>query len=282
MKKAMKRNSLHPLANFLINDSCRFFRRSSTSHGICYFHGLAPEESVSRVVDPKSPTTIKTHSFKIKKEVHPSEVLEKIESGLSLLDCGTLCLLAIYKGLCSTLGPEKFDLLFGAESANPLYLSGDVSSPLSRLLTRREISSERDVKKGDICYFSNIKEYVAKHPVGESRGYHVICSSENPHRYIGFGLGTLFNTVEIDKTQLEYELLDSYNENPIDEGYHSEKIWDYLYSHYFRGDIKKGKDLVFSFREKKMSWDEFQKEPPRIKLSGLPFEGKMGLWIYRT
>lgn len=246
-----------------------------------FFHGYLAGEGLSLISDRRTPTGLRVNSFKIKKNIAPSSVLDHIEKGMSLLDCGLLCTLAVYKALCDILTREKFDHLFAADSPFPFHLSGDQFSPLIHLLIKHKINEEKGARKGDICYFSNIKEYIAKHPVGISRGYQVICSQERPHRFIGFGLGTLTESIEIDKKQIECELWDDFNETPIDEGFHSMNIWNYLYAFYMDGDQKKGKRLVASYRDKQISWEDFQKEPPRLKILGMPAEGKMSLWVYR-
>jgi hypothetical protein len=246
-----------------------------------FFHGYLPEGCLSLVSDQRTPTGIRVNSFKIKSSVLPSWTLDRIEEGMSFLDCGILCSLSVYKALRDILTPEKFDYLFAHDSPYPFHLSGDHYSPLLHLLIKQRIDEEKEVRKGDICYFSNIKDYVAKHPVGISRGFQVICSQEKPHRYIGFGLGTLTESVEVDKTQIECELWDDFNEAPIDEGFHSQTIWKYLHSFYFNGDYKKGKQLVDSYRDRQISWEHFQMEPPRIQVLGMPSVGKMSLWVYR-
>jgi len=246
-----------------------------------FFHGYLSEEYFLRIPDPKSPTGIRVNSFRIKEGQAPSAILDKIEKGMSFLECGIFCTLSVYKALCDVLTPEKFDHLFAADSPFPFHLSGDQFSPIQHLLVKHKINAEKDVRKGDICYFSNIKEYIAKHPVGLSRGFQVVCSQDNPHRFIGFGLGSVFESVELDKSQVECELWWDFNEVPIDEGFHSSKVWNYLYSFYFDGDYKKGRKLVASYRDKEISWEDFQKQPPRLKTLGMPAEGKMGLWVYR-
>ena len=243
-----------------------------------FFHGHAPLDVVQPVLDPKSPTGRKPLSFVLKKGVPPSLAIQKIGAGLSLLDCATVVLLALYKALLELFQREKFDRLFGADSTAPFRLSTDGSSPLTKLLSKKSISGEQEVRRGDICYFSNVKEYVAKHPVGASRGDHVICISENPHHYIGFG----FSAQGLDKKGVEYELWDCFSSAPLDEGYCSPHIWKHLYLHYHKSDPQKGRALVDSFRNLQFSWEEFQKRPCRLELLGLPCSGKMGLWVYRV
>jgi len=263
---------------------CHFQKRDLVQNWVksgAFFHGHLPEECFTLVPDLKTPTGMRVNSFRIKANRTPSSVLDQIEKGLSFLDCGILCTLSVYKALCDILGNEKFDYLFGADSPFPFHLSGDQFSPLIHILIKQSIQDESAVRRGDICYFSNIKEYIAKHPVGISRGFQVLCSQDNPNRFIGFGLGTLTESIEIDKTQIECELWDDFNEMPVDEGFHHSKIWNYLYAFYFDGDHKRGKEFVASFRHKEITWEDFQKEPPRLKSIGLPAVGKMGLWVYR-
>lgn len=256
----------------------RFKQHSSKE---IFFHGHTPEDCFSQVPDPASPTGIRVDTFFLRKGTPPSYALKRLEEDLCLLDCGTFCTISAYKALCDILTKEKFDYLFAADSPYPLTLIKGESSPLSKILIKQEINKENEARKGDLCYFSNIKEYIAKHPAGTSRGYHVLCSRENPHRYIGHGLGVLSGSIELDKQEIEKELLDCYNSEPVDEGFLTEKLWDYYYSFYFRGDKKKGKNLVASYRDKQMTIEQFRNELPRIHLSGKRHEGKMGLWVHR-
>ena len=204
-----------------------------------FFHGHAPLDVVLPVSDPKSPTGRKPLSFVLKKGVPPSLAIQKIEEGLSFLDCATVVQLSLYHAFLDVLGQEAFDRLF----ASAFRLSTDGSSPLTKLLIKKAITGEKEIQKGDICYFSNIREYVTKHPAGASRGDHVLCISENPHLYIGFG----FSDQGLDRKGVEAELWDCFNSAPVDEGYYPSPIWNSLYSHYHR-DLKKAKALIDSFR----------------------------------
>lgn len=247
-----------------------------------FFHGLAPKECFSQLLDSQSPTGIKVDYFKLKKGTSPSQAIQRLEEDLCFLGCNTFCTISAYKAICSVLNQDKFDYLFAADGPFPLTLTQEATSPLSKILKQHDIDDECEIRKGDFCYFSNIKEYVAKHPVGSSRGYHVLCSQENPHHYIGHGLGVLSGSVEIDQHEIERELLDCYNTEPVDEGFHTSKVWDYLLSFYFRGDVNKGKALVDSYRNRQMPFEQFIKEPPRIHILGKRSKGKMSLSIYRT
>ncbi len=241
-----------------------------------FFEGLAPDDVMYLAKDPKSPTGYAPLSFAIKKKVEPSYALEKLEEGLSLLDCSTVVMLSAYKALCTVLGEEKFNVLFSHASPFALSLQGK-SFPLARILSKRSIKNEQEIEEGDICYFSNINEYIAKHPLGESRGDHLVCLKKDPHLYIGFGLPHL----GLDKIAIEKELWDCFNRSPIDLCFFKKPIIDYLHSHYFSGDIEKGKKLVSSFKEKIVSWEDFEKKPARAISLGLPCFGKLGLWVYR-
>jgi hypothetical protein len=240
------------------------------------FQGLAPLDVISYLKNEKSPTGYSPFTFLLKKGVKPSYALSKIEKGLSFLDCSTVVMLGLYKALLVALEEDKFDVLFASDSAFPFRLSGN-SSPLSKIVEYKKIVSEEDIQVGDICYFSNVKEYVAKHPLGESRGDYVVCVSNSPRLYIGFGLPHL----GMDKNKVEKELLDCYNRDPVDLQYFDPKIINYLHAHYFPGDVQKGKALVKSFASSILSWDDFVKKPSRAEVLGHKCLGKMGLWVYR-
>ena len=241
-----------------------------------FFQGLAPLEVISPLKDEKSPTGYSPFTFLLNKGIPPSYALSKIEEGLSFLDCSTVVMLGIYKALFVFLGEEKFDTLFASNSPFPFRLSAN-ASPLSKIVVHKKIESEDEVQIGDICYFSNIKEYVAKHPLGESRGDHVVCLSKSPKLYTGFGLPHL----GVDKNGVERQLFECYNRDPLDLQYFNPKITNYLHTHYFSGNIQKGKALVSSFANSSMSWDEFAKKPARAEVLGHKCLEKMGLWIHR-
>ena len=237
-----------------------------------FFQGMASLEVISHLEDKKSPTGYHPFTFLLKMGIKPSKALAKIEEGLSFLDCTTVVMLAIYKALLKFLGEEKFDVVFASE----FRLSGNLS-PLSKIITHKQIGLEDEIQVGDICYFSNIKEYVAKHPSGESRGDHVVCLSKSPRLYTGFGLPHL----GVDKKGVERQLFECYNREPLDLQYFDPKVVSYLHSHYFLGDMQKGKALVSSFAKRNISWEEYVKKPSRAEVLGHKCFGKMGLWVYR-
>lgn len=242
-----------------------------------FFHGHANLDFVELVQDRNSPTGFAPLSFKIRRGVRPSSAVQSIQKGLSFLDCSSVILLAAYQALLQSLGESKFDLLFSSSSPFPFHLASSGPSPLELLLEKKLIPSESQIRQGDICYFSNIKEYVAKHPSGESRGDRVICIQETPHLYTGLGL----KAEGVDQKEVEYQLWDCYNRTPVEPSCFRAPIWDYLCSHFYRGNIQKGKALVESFQSSTLSWEQFQQKPARAYFLGHPCIGKLGRCVYR-
>lgn len=237
------------------------------------FHGYLPSKTMCLTPDSKSPTGFAPFSYQLEQGVSPSEALMKIEQGLSFLDCNQVAFLAFYRALEQELGSSRFNAIFGKKSFS---LTPQHDHYLSKLIPAVRIETEEDIQRGDICYFSNVYLYVAKHPAGESRGQHMICSSTAPHRYFGFGLPQ-----EIDSARMDWELLDCYNRDPLDQGYLTQDLWNYLYSYYFPKDLERSKQYVGSFRNNKMSEEQFAKTPSRLETLKLPVKGKLALWVYR-
>lgn len=238
-----------------------------------FFHGHLEEEAFLPLFNPKSPTQREPLEFVLKKKYLPSLAINKIEEGLSLLDCGTVIMLAVYKALLAYLGQTKFDKIF----AHPFPLSLNLNRALIHLMPRILISKKEEIQKGDICYFSNIEEYVFKHPAGESRGDYQVCLSSSPHLYIGFGL----SSEGITQEEVEAQLWDCYNREPLDPHCFTPKVWDYLYSHYYNGDIERAKKLVESLRPSQITWEDFKKKRSRAESLGHPCTDKLALWVHR-
>ena len=240
-------------------------------------HGYAPEAFFQPVADPESPTGRLLYSFRLKEGKSPTDAIERLLKGPSLLDCGNVCNLASYLALRDLFTNKQFDRLFDPMGPTPLILTADGTSTLSRFLSKTIIGNEREIRRGDICYFSNCQEYVAKHPAGEARGFHVIACSENPHRYLGFGL----SPEGLSRNEVEQSLWNSFNEEPVDEGFYPPFVWRHLYTRSLLCNEQKSQELVRAFRNKTLTWDEYQKSASRLVKQGLPMDGKMGLWVYR-
>jgi hypothetical protein len=185
--------------------ACQDVKRQKLAATGVTFHGYGPEEFVEFVEDRTSPTGYRIYTFAAKKGQKASAVIAELCRGVSLLDCGTVCYLASCLALCAILTPEKFDHLFDPAGPFPFILTGDESCTISRLLPKQVIQSEQEVVTGDICYFCNCREYTAKHPAGEARGFNVVCCGGV--NYLGFGLCS----EGVSREGVEHNLWKSFN-----------------------------------------------------------------------
>jgi hypothetical protein len=242
-----------------------------------FFHGHLSTEHFFHLKNPHNLTGKELYSFGIKKGIKPSEALESLEKELSFIDCGILACLGLYKALRIFLGEEAFNSRYKDSLALSGSFGNPLPEPLSSLLTYTPIKDAQEIKKGDICYFSNIKDYIIKHPVGESRGQYVVCCEENPHKYWGFGLSEEGS----DEKILSLEFLDCYNREPLDEGYYPPSFWKTLYRNYLLQDEEKNRDLIASQKNRQLDLELFEKMPSALSLQGLPCKNKLALWVYR-
>jgi len=242
-----------------------------------FFHGYAAGDVMDYVPDLQSPTGNRIYSYRIKKDVSPSEALTKIEMGPSILDCGNVYYLAVYYALKDMLSEEKFNHLCAADSDFPMYITSDTTTPLLRLHKKVFITGEDSIKRGDYCYFSNINDYVIKHVAGDARGLNAFCYQETPKRYLVFGLSPL----GVRRTDVECDLWHSYNTTPLNEGFYPSHLLTYMYKHYVLREEDKSRALVHAHKDKHLTRKEFDAIPPRIALKGVPTQGKLRLWVYR-
>lgn len=245
-----------------------------------FYIGLAPNSAFQPVRDPnpKSVTTFLPFVFEIKEGVTPSQALEELEKGFSILDCGLACNLAAYRALRDVITPEKFDHLFASDSPFPLRLSYDKTKPqIERLFKQVSLRSEEDVQDGDICYFSNIREYIAKNPVAEWRGLNATCIDQVAKKYVYLGSPREGS----QKNEIEVRFWEECNATPVDEGIVRQRIWKYLYSNYILGHEESSRKFVASLRERTYTWEEFQNTPSRSAEKGFRTQGKLDLEVAR-
>lgn len=205
-----------------------------------------------------------------------SEALESLRTNLSLLDCGATRDIAAYRALLNLLGVEKFDLIF---STNPQFLLmiGGFNTHLNKLFQSVRLRSMKDVQPGDWCYFSNVHEYIVKHPAGLARGFNVICCSTNPLKFLGFGLDPNGATPD----EIESALMDELNADPFAEELFAKQIWDFLFTKCLLGDYQQSRDLVESFKQAKITKADFKSLSSRTAKNGGPAQGKFYLHIRR-
>lgn len=166
----------------------------------------------------RCPSKLGPLSFRLVEGFTPSEGLNALDGGLSILDCGTVCVLADFRALQDVLGTEKFNRLFSKK------LLFDLNS-LMELRKRKEIKDESELQEGDSCYFQSIKTstdasgkeipgYVDTHPFDHGRGWNVICrgGNEKEKTYLGFGLPA---SKPVKGKDIEDALFDAYLEEPF-------------------------------------------------------------------
>ncbi|WP_068471257.1 hypothetical protein [Candidatus Protochlamydia phocaeensis] len=244
-----------------------------------FYHGLSPLKFFSYVEDTdRSVSGKKMFTFKIKDNIQPSRALDAFNETMSLLDCGTICHLAAARALRDLITPEKFDALFSANSKRRFCLSFKQDSSLNGLFDHVSIKNESEIKKGDICHFASIVNYVFKHPFGEARGFNVLCLDENNHTYLGLGL----SPKGVNSQQIEQKLHEAYNQDPIEEGFLPAVIWSKTFSNSLCCNEQKSRDLVDSLKDDKVTWEEFQEQPSRNqRIYGQPADGKLSLSVWR-
>lgn len=140
----------------------------------------------------------------------PSEAIAFIGKELSLLDSGSIYMLAFHRALCEFIGPAKFDRIF---SEGPFYLSNKPNIRLTaHLFEYLSIESLDELKQGDQCCFQNLLAYSVKHEVNEE--FIAIVSNEKFKTFLGIGLPPEGSTQE----EVEQMMLDSFNQAPLQEG----------------------------------------------------------------
>jgi hypothetical protein len=158
----------------------------------------------------------KPRSFRLKEGVKPSSALTALDQKLSILDCGTVCILAYFRALHDVLRTEKFDQLFSKEFLFNYHLG----SLENLILDNVAIRDESEIQEGDICRFENIGKstseagktipgYHETHPFDHGGGWNVLRSGG---AYLGFGLPT---SKPVKGKDIEDALFQAYLEKPF-------------------------------------------------------------------
>jgi hypothetical protein len=175
-----------------------------------FFHGMLSDKYFGMIPDPRFPTGVKMLAFKIKPGVKPSEALEAIKKGPSVLDCSTTVQVVYWTAIMKLLGEEKFNALFSGESPTPLRLGSDDSyyreNILHMLLPIEIITEGVPIKKGHYAYIEGPEAYVEVHPAGHARGFASICSENipgKPNKFVALGLPA--EGVTLDETPPIFE-----------------------------------------------------------------------------
>lgn len=212
--------------------------------------------------------------FDLKAGVLPSTAIDQLEKGPSLLDCGTVILLAHCLALKEIWGDDRFNAAF----RDNLQIDNAKSS-LDRLFKRVRISSEDEIQVGDRCFISNIRMYIFKHSMEDARGYNTVCKrEEKPKTHIGLGLPVEGAT----RPEIERSLFESYNATPISpEEVISAEAVKHLYEHTICGNFEASKQVVEALKDEQMTWEEFQRTPSRSEEQGKRSQGKLELSVLR-
>lgn len=159
----------------------------------CYYSGWAPKEYFDRIVDESSPTGFAISGFKVKKDQSPSDALDAIVRGLSLIGCVEVCQISYYIALRDLLQKEKFDVLFSGSSKTPLVIHGlgmGTGIALDFLLEEGASFPIPSFEKGDMVHFKGAARYKDKHRFGSGAGLCTLCcASDREFRFSGLEIG---------------------------------------------------------------------------------------------
>ena len=188
------------------------------------FHGYTSLKNFEMVPEDGFTSAKKVCCFVLKKGVLPSDALHAMRKGLTLMGCGEAVQLAQYLAIEDVLKPEKFNVLFAADSQTPLIIGSRLNNnPISRLRNYfvKEVSPDSsEIKKGDHVYITNATSYLEKHPTGSSQGYNVTCVDDTigSQKFTTLGLPSegvthsQFQDIAISRYNLHYRSMESYSE----------------------------------------------------------------------
>lgn len=156
-----------------------------------------------------------TSGWDIKQGVTASEGLEAVIKGVSLIYCGEVCDLAIFKAIQMELGIEKFDALFASDSATPLRLAHhpDPKEPLQHVFCKIKKDPSGKIHKGNIVGIFGFEHYGSKHKFGEDASLNAICSDDTRGAEKFIGLGT--KPEGFSREEVGEFLLQGYNKKPL-------------------------------------------------------------------
>lgn len=156
-------------------------------------------------------------TFKLKEGKSPSEAINALINGPSVLECGNAIQLAYYKAMLEVIGAEKFDKMF----SNELFMLKiiregitDEGAPISYFASysrnayayKGEIGN-RPVEVGETCHFMGIEGYGHKHPTGFGGGWNVVCIGKNKNGeqlFVAHGFDAPMTEREINTLLVEF------------------------------------------------------------------------------
>jgi hypothetical protein len=169
-------------------------------------------------------------------------------------------------------------LLFAGNSDTPLQFGTNIGNPYLRLFKEVELLSTDSLQPGDFCYFSNIQNYIAKHPFGPARGYNAICKAVNKEetQFLAMGLKPGCLAPDMEKT-----LLDEFNAPQCSEAFFTSPILSYTYEKSLLCDEKQSREFVESFKDCRLTQEEFDTMPNRKAQAFKKIERRMLLSVIR-
>ena len=142
--------------------------------------------------------------YVVARGVKATEALSALKNTFCIIECSVAYQIAYYETILAIVGKEIFNERFDRDAELPLDVSVNAKLNIIRSVDPFLSWSERPrnddnkpkylppltVKKGHVYYFSNHKDYVKKHPIGEHSGLNVMLVNiidECPY-FTGFGL----------------------------------------------------------------------------------------------
>lgn len=201
-----------------------------------FYYGFPPE-GFTHLLSTESFGEKEPCGYQLAPHCQPVQGLDNALAGrVSLIDCANAVQLAMYATLREILGDEKFNQTFSGESKSSLCIHSHIEkTPLFTLGLVKEVEGHETPKLGDSVYFSNIPDYVARHPNGDARGYHAVCigsgQESKEKKYVAFGTPS----EGITERQMHDIIIQEFNKDPTD------------FSSILSGNL--AKDLVAQTRE---------------------------------
>ncbi|MGD2168841.1 MAG: hypothetical protein PVI40_01200 [Chlamydiota bacterium] len=141
-----------------------------------YWMGYANTEYFSKTGD---------FTFELKEGKLPSDAIEALLNGPSVLDCGNATQLAYYKAILDIVGPNKFNELFSGKYFTLKITQHGITDSNSHIACLADYTEaakarvvgtlgHRPITIGEECHFEGVKFYANKHPVGAGGGWNVI------------------------------------------------------------------------------------------------------------
>lgn len=211
--------------------------------------GRLPPKYFDKIKDEQSKVKFKPYYFIAKKTMLASDALHEAVKGLSIIDCGTACQIALYGALLDVLEKEKFNRVFSdcfGQLMNLEYQEDNELQPMRHFtrfsltvleetikkMAKQSLGSvlekgiknledgmgemgKRPITTGQIISIEGVKDYRKKYPYGVWGNFNVVCCDDTPgkQKFIGLGLNPEGET----EAEICDKFLKNYNkmENPL-------------------------------------------------------------------